>query len=395
MPFYDGIGMISEKHAVVLDVGTAYTKVGYAGESVPRAMVKTPPSVLQSGGGNEDLLIKFVHKLYFENLLVNPKDRRVVLVEGLLADTHFRDNLVKVLFCHFEVLSILLAPSHLMPLFGLGLQSGLVLDVGYKEATLIPVYQNVPILKAWQALPLASEALHESIKFELISRGTAKKGRNSDFIKVSELNLEDRITESVAEDIKVRLCFVTDLQRGQQIQQIRKDASSVSGLSSFLKKSVPAATYSLDGDTILQVDGETREAICEILFEQDNDRTSVATMVLDSLLKCPIDTRRQLAANIVIIGGTSMILGFKARLFQEIKHLLTQDPYKDKLLLEELKLHATPAKANFASWSGASLFGATDVIASRSFTRESYFKDKTIPDWSNLRFNTIYNHEQG
>ena len=36
MPFYDGIGMISEKHAVVLDVGSAYTKVGYAGEPVPR-----------------------------------------------------------------------------------------------------------------------------------------------------------------------------------------------------------------------------------------------------------------------------------------------------------------------------------------------------------------------
>ena len=32
----------SEKHAVVLDIGTAYTKVGYAGESSPRAILKTP-----------------------------------------------------------------------------------------------------------------------------------------------------------------------------------------------------------------------------------------------------------------------------------------------------------------------------------------------------------------
>ena len=93
--------------------------------------------------------------------------------------------------------------------------------------------------------------------------------------------------------------------------QIRRDASSVSGLSSFLKKSVPAVSYTLDGDTLLQVDGETRESVCEVkhatltlseagmlnsslfqvLFEQDNDRTSVATMVLDALLTCPIDTR--------------------------------------------------------------------------------------------------------
>jgi actin-related protein 10 len=55
--------------------------------------------------------------------------------------------MAKVLFCHYEVLSILLAPSHLMPLYGLGVKDGLVLDVGYSEATLIPVYENVPILK--------------------------------------------------------------------------------------------------------------------------------------------------------------------------------------------------------------------------------------------------------
>ena len=36
MPFYDGIGVIAEKHAVVLDIGSAFTKVGYAGESSPR-----------------------------------------------------------------------------------------------------------------------------------------------------------------------------------------------------------------------------------------------------------------------------------------------------------------------------------------------------------------------
>jgi hypothetical protein len=34
-----------------------------------------------------------------------------------------------------------------MPLFGLGVKDGLVLDVGDSEATLIPVYESVPILK--------------------------------------------------------------------------------------------------------------------------------------------------------------------------------------------------------------------------------------------------------
>jgi actin-related protein 10 len=58
-----------------------------------------------------------------------------------------RDEIARVLFCHYEVLSILTAPSHLMLLFGLGVKDGLVLDVGDSEATLIPVYESVPILK--------------------------------------------------------------------------------------------------------------------------------------------------------------------------------------------------------------------------------------------------------
>ena len=39
----------------------------------------------------------------------------------------------EVLFKHFEVLSILYAPSHLMPLFTLGVNTALVIDVGFKE----------------------------------------------------------------------------------------------------------------------------------------------------------------------------------------------------------------------------------------------------------------------
>lgn len=62
-------------------------------------------------------------------------------------DLSLRNELAEVLFVHYEVLSILMAPSHLMPLFGLGVKDGLVLDIGYSEATLIPVYENVPILK--------------------------------------------------------------------------------------------------------------------------------------------------------------------------------------------------------------------------------------------------------
>jgi len=392
MPFYDGIGVIAEKHAVVLDIGSAFTKVGYAGESSPRAIIRTPPNLERLDKDSlGDSLVEFVHKLYFEILLVNPKDRRVVLLESLLGDTRLKDELVKVLFNHFEVLSILFAPSHMMPLFGLGLQNGLVLDIGYNSASVIPVYQGVPMLRSWQALPLAGKAVHQRLQSEIDKTGTAKQGE-MDFVKFDTLGVE--IGEKTLEDIKIRLCFVTNDTRGSQIQEIKADASSVSGLSSFLKKSVPATDYIVCGDTVLKIDGQIREGVCEVLFERDEDKLNIPSMILDALLASPIDTRRDLASNIIIIGGTSMQLGFKARVFQEINKLMSEDHYSEKLKISQFKLHVPLGQANYASWAGASIFGATDAISTRSFTREQYSKEKAVPDWSNLRFNNVYNDER-
>lgn len=85
-----------------------------------------------------------------------------------------KEILSKVLFRHFEVLSILYAPSPLLPLFTLGTTTGLMLDLGHSEATLIPVYEGVPILKAWQAQPLAGKAVQSSLKETLVEKATIK-----------------------------------------------------------------------------------------------------------------------------------------------------------------------------------------------------------------------------
>lgn len=116
-------------------------------------------------------------------------------------------------------------------------------------------------------------------------------------------------------------------------------------------------------------------------------------MILDALMSLPIDTRREIAGNIVFVGGTSMLLGFKARVIEEVKHLLQNaSPYKDRLSSDlEFKVHTPPTKANYTCWTGASNFGATDAIGTRSFTKEVYLKENgAVPDWSNLRFNSLF-----
>ena len=68
----------------------------------------------------------------------------------------------------------------------LAVDTALVVDVGYKEAVVIPVYSGVQVLHAWQAQPLASESVHNEIRKQLTENGVAA----------------DLLTDSVVEDIK-------------------------------------------------------------------------------------------------------------------------------------------------------------------------------------------------
>ena len=129
MPLYEGIGLISEKHAVVLDIGSDTTKCGYAGEMTPRCIIpsKIGDKWIHDIKDAEELhatLVDFVHHLYFKWLLVNPKDRRVVIVENLLGVSLLKNTIAKVLFNHYEVSSVLFVPSHLVSLFTLGINTG-------------------------------------------------------------------------------------------------------------------------------------------------------------------------------------------------------------------------------------------------------------------------------
>lgn len=384
---YEGIGLITDKQAVVLDLGHRYTKFGFAGEASPRCIV--PSEVKNSETGEvravlnykdeEDLyslLVDFLHMLYFKYVLVNPKDRRVVVVESLLCPTVIRDTLAKVLFRHFEVSSVMFVPSHLVSLATLGVGTGLIVDVGHQEALLIPVYEGVPVLRLWQAQPLAGAAIELRLREQLMSWYTNKESASGDNIRISQdiANLPDCIIE----DIKVRGCFVTTLERGNKLAEEETP-----------EPPVPDFDYRVGGDKVIRIPGPVREAVHEVLFEKDNDQMSLPHMILDAIQKSAIDMRKPLAGNIVLVGGTTMVPGFKSRLLAELRELMKTPKYENSLKISTFKFHSPPAKENYVAWLGGAIFGSTDVITVRSLTKAAYLNLKSVPDWSSLVHNRL------
>lgn len=131
---------------------------------------------------------------------------------------------------------------------------------------------------------------------------------------------------------------------------------------------------------MVKIPGLLREVAFEVLFPEDNDKLGLPYIILDTILKCPVDTRKELANNILLIGGTASSAGITSRLKAELLKLINSDYYKDRLFISEVKFHSAPSKPNFTAWLGGSIYSSTDLI-SASITRENYLKCSKIPDW--------------
>ncbi|XP_058801808.1 actin-related protein 10 [Phymastichus coffea] len=360
---YEGMRYISDNLIVVLDIGSAYTKYGYVGEAAPRGIIRTEIKCPESKEVRQifsytdkddlyQLLVEFLHYIFFKRVVISPKDIRIVIVQSPLIPTVFRNTLAKVMFQHFEVGSLMMLPTHLMAISVLGNETALVLDVGYKEATVIPVFEGVPILKAWQALPLAAQVVHKNI-------AKAMEG----------ILPEKELTEKLIEDIKVQTCFVTTMERSAKL-----DTNDPPTPPPFVKYYTTMS---------FEIPGTVREKAFETLWERDLDNLSIPTMILDALMKCPIDTRKPLAENILLIGGTVMAKGFASRLKTELLHLVNSNIYAEKLKMRAFKFHTAPSKPNYTAWLGGAIFGIAD-LPSRCISKEQYLQSNRVPDWVNL-----------
>ncbi|KAK6633077.1 hypothetical protein RUM43_012820 [Polyplax serrata] len=372
---YDKIVSLDKK-VVVIDIGRRF---GINGDPQPRCII---PSVIKDTDTgkvksifqyetNDELynnLVAFFHYLYFKRILLSPKDTKVIIVESLLAPVQFRETLANVLFCHMQISYLLMVPSHMVALYTLAVSVGLVIDIGHEEACLIPVYEGYPVLHSYQSFPIAGQAIENNIKRLLLEHY-----KKADPTKLSVIH---NLSDDVLEDIKVRLCFVTTLERSQKM------------LANEEISPPPSVDYRLGGTEMLTIPGRIRETACEILFDMDADEISLPTMILNSLLKVSTDMRKPLAESILLMGGTASIQGVKSRLLNELRYLVKTSKYKDKLFIDEFKMHTSPSHENYTAWLGGSLVGVTEMVNMNSVTREEYKTKGDIPDWANLKYNS-------
>lgn len=210
-------------------------------------------------------------------------------------------------------------------------------------------------------------------------------------MKFSEVSPQPELTERVLEDIKLKCCFVTTLERSQRIFSAieAKQLGSVDfygHLGEIDFQFAPDCDFPLDSCSILHVPGWLRELACEVLFVNRVDsQLTLPRLILSTLAKAPVDLKRDLASNIVLIGGGFMLPGCKSRLADEIKSILENsndpDEFDKRLPFKKVAYHRPPALDNYTAWLGAAIFANLEVLDLYSIHNAKFKETQKLPDW--------------
>ncbi|KRY22810.1 Actin-related protein 10 [Trichinella patagoniensis] len=392
MSIFEGLASYTEKKVIVLDIGTALTKYGFSSELVPRGIIPTTPALttldVVSFNNHEEqtrlqMVTDFFDNIFFRQLLITPAKERMVIVESVITPTMRRDLIAKVLFTRFDIANICFPPIHLCAAFPLGTQTALVVDVGNYETQVMAIFDGVPLIQSFQVAPVASRAVLKFVSFVaqnyfiqlrdlIINRCFAySQGSMCPALECAEI-----FQDHILEDIKAKICFVTNMERGHMYDRAENEQNAEKPTPP------PNVEYVLDEDKVLIINGCIRELAAEIIFLYDEDGNSIPQLIIESILRCPIDIRKVVAERILVIGGGCMIPGFMARLKEELlDNLSRSDRFAEKTAIRKVKFFKSPAAENYMAWLGGSVIGSLDILPYRSVSLLNV-QNGCVPDWS-------------
>jgi hypothetical protein len=282
-----------------------------------------------------DAMERIWHHTFYNELRVAPEEQPVLLTEAPLNPKANRERVTQIMFetFHFPAMYIGLAP--VLALYASGLVTGCVLDCGDGVTSVVSVVEGFVLPHAIARIDVGGRDVTDYLMKLLTERadiaGTAAEA--------------DLSKHEVVRELKEKLAFVA-LDAAQQ-------------------ESTPAEEYELpDGSTITV--GDERFRCAEVLFSPSLvgvEEPGIHECVFKSIMQCDVDVRKDLYANIVLSGGTTMFQGIGERMTKELTALA---PSAIKIEV------AAPPERKHSVWIGGSILSSLSDFQQMWISKAEY-----------------------
>lgn len=395
--------------AIVIDNGTGYTKLGYAGNREPQFIIPSTIAIKENMKvgdqasrrltkgiddldfyiGDEaldatgysikypirhgivedwDLMERYWEQCIFKYLRAEPEDHYFLLTEPPLNTPENREYTAEIMFESFNVPGLYIAVQAVLALaaswtsrpIGERTLTGIVIDSGDGVTHCIPVAEGYVIGSCIKHIPIAGRNITYFIQSLLRDR---------------EPNIPPEQSLETAKAIKERFCYICP-DSAKEFEKYDKNPSK--WLKQYIgRNNITKQPFEVDV-------GFERFLGPEIFFNPEMANSEflapLSEIVDDCIQNSPIDVRRPLYKNIVLSGGSTMFKDFDRRLQRDIQRLVNAR-LKTSYSLSQGRLEPKPIDVQvlshhmqrYAVWFGGSMLASlSEFYSTYCHTKAQY-----------------------